>query len=315
MKRTVSIATAGVSISVLHAQLVVRDDAQVLGEIPIEDIGIVTLEGPGIRMTSGALFALSEAGAVVLACDNRHLPSSITLPVAGHSLHAERIRQQAAASVPLRKNLWQHVVRAKIRNQAGLIRDTAAHKRMMTLASGVRSGDPANAEAQAARVYWPALFKPVVTEACQGFRRDANGDFPNSLLNYGYAILRAATARALCGAGLHPGLGIHHQNRYSGFPLADDLMEPFRPWVDQIVLDACERGVTDVTKESRADALEVLGATVKTAIGIRPLWTCLDHAAATLAKAFAESLDEGTTAKRASSLIELPSWPEEKACA
>ncbi|MAW59251.1 MAG: subtype II CRISPR-associated endonuclease Cas1 [Planctomycetes bacterium] len=307
MKRTIAIATKGVSLSIRNAQLVVQLEGETLSQVPVEDIGLVTLEGSGIRITSGALNALASSGAAVLACDAKHLPSSLALPVVGNGLHAERIRYQFAASQPLRKQLWKRIVVAKILNQRQLLKGKPGHRRLHTLAQQVCSGDVSNVEAQAARSYWAELF--TTHDPTLQFRRDRHGAFPNAVLNYGYAVLRAASARALVGAGLHPGHGIHHHNRYSGFPLADDLMEPFRPWVDAVACKIIARGCTRLGRDERAFALEVLTHDVGTAQGTRPLWASLDHTAATLAEALRASVAEQLRAVDAAGLLALPQWP------
>ncbi|HVB33325.1 MAG TPA: type II CRISPR-associated endonuclease Cas1 [Patescibacteria group bacterium] len=205
--------------------------------IPLADVAVLIASHPQISLTHAVLSGLAAAGGIFVACDQKHMPASMLLPLAAHSLQAERFARQAAAPLPLRKRLWQEIVRAKIRAQARLLVErTGTDDGLCALVSQVRSGDPANVEARAARVYWVKLFGHT------GFKRDPEGDGLNGRLNYGYAVLRAITARALCGAGLHPGLGIHHHNRYDAFPLADDLMEPFRPAVDRAVANLHDAG-------------------------------------------------------------------------
>jgi CRISPR-associated protein Cas1 len=310
MKRTVSIATPGVRLYVRDSRLVILPAGGDPAKIPLEDVGLVVLEGPGIHLTSGALQRLSEQGAAVLACDSKHLPGSLLLPVVGNGLHTERIGQQARASLPLRKNLWARIVRAKIRNQAALLPEgVPAVVRLRRLASEVRSGDPANHEAQAARAYWPVVFQGI-PRAEAPFRRGRGGPPPNSFLDYGYAVLRAATARALCGAGLHPGLGIHHHNRYSGFPLADDLMEPFRPWVDAAVRSALGQGCTDLAPDTKRVLLGLLAEPAPTPSGTTPFLLVLERAAATLAQAFAAADRKEAGAVEAAAILELPRYQE-----
>lgn len=198
--------------------------------IPLSDIAVVIASHPQVSLTQAVLSGLAAAGGMFVACDTRHMPAAMLLPLATHSLQAERFAAQAEVVLPVKKRLWQQIVRAKVLAQAGLLEDVCGSDRgLRSLAPSVRSGDPANVEARAARIYWRALFGD------EGFRRNPEGDGLNAHLNYGYAVVRAITARALCGAGLHPGLGIHHHNRYDTFPLADDLMEPFRPVVDRVV--------------------------------------------------------------------------------
>ncbi|RME70794.1 MAG: type II CRISPR-associated endonuclease Cas1 [Planctomycetota bacterium] len=195
--------------------------------IPFVEVAVVVVAHPQVTVTAPVLARLAEAGGVWVVCDERRMPVAWQLPIVGHHLQVERFRQQVGASRPTHKRLWKQIVQAKLRAQASALRllrgTTCGIDRMVR---SVRSGDTTNVEAQAARRYWGALFVD------RSFRRDRAAADPNRHLNYGYAVLRALVARAVCAAGLHPSLGIHHHNRYSGFPLADDLMEPFRPLVD-----------------------------------------------------------------------------------
>lgn len=198
--------------------------------VPMEDVAVLVVSHRQVVYTHAVLACLAKAGGVFVACDEQHMPAGLMLPIAQHHLHAERCAHQAEVSLPTKKRLWQTVVAAKIRAQGRLLDELHHNDRGLgVLAQRVRSGDPDNIEGQAARRYWPALFAP------HAFRRDREAADQNRLLNYGYSILRAVIARAICAAGLHPGLGIHHHNRYDAFCLADDLMEPFRPVVDHAV--------------------------------------------------------------------------------
>lgn len=198
---------------------------------PVEDVGVVVLDHPQITLTSVLMEALLENNCALITCDGRHLPVGLLLPLYGNTTQNERFRQQIDASVPLRKQLWQQTVRAKIRNQAAVLRAAGVEAGCMEAwARDVRSGDPDNLEARAAAYYWKWVFRPR-----QGFIRDREGEYPNGLLNYGYAILRAVVARSLVVSGLLPTLGIHHHNRYNAYCLADDVMEPYRPFVDKVV--------------------------------------------------------------------------------
>ena len=182
-------------------------------------------------MTHAVASGLMAEGGVLVTCDTRRLPVGMMMPVIGHQQQVPRFAIQAAAGRPVLKRTWKAIVQTKIRHQAFVLNDAIGDDRgLPALADRVRSGDPQNVEATAARRYWGALFGE------QPFRRDRDADDCNALLNYGYAVLRAIVARSICGVGLHPSLGIHHHNRESGYPLADDLMEPFRPLVDRIVL-------------------------------------------------------------------------------
>ena len=198
---------------------------------PVEDVGVVVLDHPQITLTAVLMEALLENNCALITCDGRHLPVGLLLPLYGNTTQNERFRQQIDASAPLRKQLWQQTVRAKIRNQAAVLRAAGVEAGCMEAwARDVRSGDPDNLEARAAAYYWKWVFRPR-----QGFIRDREGEYPNGLLNYGYSILRAVVARSLVVSGLLPTLGIHHHNRYNAYCLADDVMEPYRPFVDKVV--------------------------------------------------------------------------------
>ena len=197
--------------------------------VPLEEIAVVVVSHPQVTYSHAVLAGLAEAGGILIACDAKHMPAAMMLPLVTHSTQTERFAAQAKASQPTCKRLWQYFVKAKLEAQAQLLEyRTGKDCGLRALAVEVRSGDPENVEAQGARRYWTALFG-------DGFRRDREAEDLNRHLNYGYAVLRAITARAICAAGLHPSLGIHHHNRYDAFCLADDVMEPFRPLVDRVV--------------------------------------------------------------------------------
>ena len=197
--------------------------------IPLADLAAVVVSHPQVSYTQAVLAGLAMAGGIFVACDEKHQPAAMLLPLVSHSLQAERFARQAALALPVRKRLWQQIVRSKLAAQARLLRERTNQDWGLPLLAGkVRSGDPQNLEAHAARIYWRALFEV-------NFRRDREAENLNRHLNYGYAVLRAIVARAVCAVGLHPALGLHHHNRYDSFCLADDLMEPFRPLVDRAV--------------------------------------------------------------------------------
>ena len=202
--------------------------------VPIEDIGFVVLDNKQITLTQALLEKLLDNNCAVISCDSRHMPVGLMLPLAGNSIQNERFRSQIDASLPLKKQLWQQTIQAKIRNQASVLEFVLgeAAQNMRVWADSVRSGDSENMEARAAAYYWKNVFPGE-----DGFYRDQDGDGLNALLNYGYAVLRAIVARSLVGSGLLPTLGIHHHNRYNAYCLADDLMEPYRPYVDRLVYD------------------------------------------------------------------------------
>lgn len=224
--------------------------------IPIEDIGVVVLDNKRITITTGAMEALLENNAAVITCDSRNMPTGLMLPLYGNTLQNERFRDQLDASLPLRKQLWQQTIRQKIANQEVVLRrHTEAETRCMKAwVDEVRSGDADNLEARAAAYYWRNLFPQI-----PNFVRGRDGEPPNNLLNYGYAILRAVIARALVGSGLLPTLGIHHHNRYNAYCLADDVMEPYRPYVDELVIKIIHKyaDYSELTKELKAELLNI----------------------------------------------------------
>ena len=202
--------------------------------IPIEDIGVVLLDNKQITITSALMAALLASNAAIITCDEKCMPIGLFLPLSGNTLQSERFRDQLDASLPLRKQLWQQTVEVKIRNQAAVLEYVMKEpaRNMIVWSNSVKSGDSENMEARAAAYYWKNIFPDL-----DFFVRDRTGAAPNNLLNYGYAILRAVVARALVAAGLLPTFGIHHHSRYNAYCLADDVMEPYRPYVDRLVVD------------------------------------------------------------------------------
>jgi CRISPR-associated protein Cas1 len=257
--------------------------------IPIEDIGVVVLDNKQITITQGLMAALLDNNTAVVTCDSRRMPAGMLLPLEGNTLHNERFRSQIEASLPLRKQLWQQTVKAKIENQAFCLQKNTpkSHAPLHVMARDVKSGDPDNYEAQAAVYYWKNIFtdKP-------DFIRAQEGPTPNNLLNYGYAILRAIIARALVGSGLLPVYGIHHHNRYNAFCLADDIMEPYRPFVDNLVIDVMERMeiTEDLTTEIKREMLAIPVIDVMINSKRSPLMVAAAQTTASLAKCFSGEL-------------------------
>ena len=208
-------------------QLVIEKEGEIAGSIPIEDLGVLILQNPAIVVTQATLISCQKHNVAVIFCDERHLPYSLLLPMTdAHTLHSKVLKSQVAATKPLKKRLWQQIVKQKILNQSETLDKAGSPLMAMTrLRKTVKSGDPENIEAQAAKLYWRTLFGDA-------FRRDTQASGINTTLNYGYAVIRALVARAVVSSGMHPSLGLHHSNQYNGLALADDLMEPFRPWVD-----------------------------------------------------------------------------------
>lgn len=247
--------------------------------IPLADIAVVIASHPQISFSHAVLSGLASNGGVFVACNEKRLPIAMLLPLATHHLQAERFAAQAAMPLPTKKRIWKQIVKAKIMAQARLLVErTGGDRGLQALASRVRSGDPENVEAQAARIYWPALF------GAPEFRRDTEGDGLNACLNYGYAIVRSITARAICAAGLHPCLGVHHHNRYDAFCLADDLMEPFRPIADRTAAAlAGARGQdAEFEKEAKKNVLESLSGRFLASGESRTLFDWMGRSASSL---------------------------------
>lgn len=252
--------------------------------IPIEDIGFVVLENPQITITHQLMSALLENNVAVITCDHRHMPAGLFLPLEGNTTQSERFIHQINSSEPLRKQLWQQTVRQKILNQAALLKQEGRKiENMKYWADQVKSGDTENHEGRAAAYYWGELF-----DTSLDFRRDPDGNAPNNLLNYGYAILRATVARSLVASGMLPTFGIHHHNRYNAYCLADDMMEPYRPYVDRLVLEIMDGAEIpdDLTKEHKARLLQIPVLDVTINDRRSPLMLSVQQTTASLAKCF-----------------------------
>lgn len=252
---------------------------------PIEDIGVVVIDNPQITLTSGLIEALLDNNCALISCDASHLPVGLMLPLCGNTTQSERFRYQISASLPLKKQLWQQTVAQKIANQAHVLKKyfDVEIGNMLKWANSVKSGDSDNLEARAAVYYWKNMFPEEVE-----FIRDRDGIFPNNLLNYGYAILRAIVARGLVSSGLLPTLGIHHRNKYNAYCLADDIMEPYRPYVDELVIQIKQEfGNTDeLTKEIKTRLLSIPTLEVRINSHRRPLMVAVTETTASLYRCF-----------------------------
>jgi CRISPR-associated protein Cas1 len=269
-------------LSVRNEQLVLEPKNEGLREaqVPIEDIGYLVLEHPHITLTQAAIAVLSEHNVAVIFCSQEYLPVSMLFHLETHRIQAERFRLQVKASEPLSKQLWTQTIKAKLINQDSVLGYyNLPNGDLEGLAKQVKSGDTDNQEAQGARRYWPRMFGPA-------FTRERAGEQPNGLLNYGYTILRAAVARALCGSGLLPTLGIHHHNRYNHYALADDIMEPYRPFVDLHVKHLFDSGQYDVDKETKPELLKLLVRDVWISESQTNLSNALSITTASLAECF-----------------------------
>ncbi|MBI5866814.1 MAG: type II CRISPR-associated endonuclease Cas1 [candidate division Zixibacteria bacterium] len=277
----ISEEAAGLSVRLnqLHIKL-----ARAEASVPLEELATLIVSHPAVHYTHQALASICTHGGTVILCDEKRLPIGMLLPLVGHFTQTERFNAQASASLPLRKLLWKQVVRAKIMSQARLLLHLrGSDNGLPRMARKLRSGDPDNLEGQAARRYWHALFGPA-------FHRIPRTTDPiNRALNYGYAVLRAAVARAICSAGLHPSLGIHHHNKYDPFCLASDLMEPFRPMVDREVISLLTVHGPEIPmdKDTKAQIINALLTTPLVVAGHhRTLFDVLARAAASLAGAY-----------------------------
>lgn len=292
-ERVIDLSTGAARLSVRNAQLVIRPEDGPEASVPLAEIAVLILTNGQVTATQAVFSGMMEAGGAVLVCDARRMPSGIMLPIEGHTLQTRRMAAQVAASLPTRKRLWQQVVREKVRAQATILelrREGDAGLR--TLAGRVRSGDPENVEAQAAARYWPILFNDP------NFRRRYEADDQNRLLNYGYGVLRSAVGRAICAAGLHPSLGLHHHARNNAWCLADDLMEPYRPLVDDAVCElvgsygpACP-----LDAPSKQALVEVLVSRLECGKGAaeaeyRTVFDCISRTAVSLSKVYAGEAD------------------------
>ncbi|MGE3410467.1 MAG: CRISPR-associated endonuclease Cas1 [Pirellulales bacterium] len=311
IKRTIEISRERAHLTVRLDQLVLERDGQVVGSIPCEDIGVVMVDHQGTTYTHAALARLAQQDATVVVCGRDHLPAGILLPLADHSQVVWRIRDQIDVAKPVRKQLWRQIVQAKIRAQACNLSPGPARTRLLNMVREVRSGDVENHEAQAARLYWQAWSdEPAFRRASEirqeamdendddpdepkprrdtapAFRRDRDGAPPNNLLNYGYAVLRAAVARALVAAGLLPAIGLHHSNRSNAFCLADDLMEPLRPLVDHAVRQLVRAGRLELDQPAKAELLKVLTVEVQCGELSGPLLVSLHRLTAGLVRCY-----------------------------
>ena len=283
IKKVIEISHAGTHLSVKLGQLVVRQEGSKKAQIPCEDIGVLLVDHSGVTYTHSVFTTLLKHGAAVVLCNGSHHPAGMLFPLESNAVQTERFREQAAAKEPLKKRLWQQLVRGKIAHQAAVVSDDeVTYKWLKALEKQVRSGDPENIEAQASKRYWSSYLQHI------DFRRKRDGDPPNNMLNYGYMVMRAAVARAICSAGLLPTLGIHHRNKYNAYCLADDMIEPFRGFVDRKVRTICEEReeIEELTQEIKAEILEILYDEVEIGGFSGPLMVGLHRTAASLQRCF-----------------------------
>lgn len=284
IKRTIDISEPAY-LHLKHQQLLIDKQGETIAQIPIEDLGIVILQNPAIVITQAVIIACQKNNVVMVFCDERHLPYSVLLPISeGNNLHNKILQQQLLLTLPTKKRLWQQIVKQKIKGQVNTLKALGkAFAPLERLSENVKAGDPENLEAQAAQLYWKLLFG-------NEFRRDVELDGINSLLNYGYSIMRAMVARAIVSSGLHPTIGLNHHNQYNSLCLADDLIEPFRPWVDFKVYQILKRNPElQVTKETKVPLLNLLSETVIWEHQEMPLMVACHYLMAQLKRAYEDS--------------------------
>jgi len=267
-----------------NQQMVVelRDEQKTTKTLPIEDLGVVILEHPQITLSASLLEELMNAQVAVITCNSKYMPSGLFLPLEGNSVQTERMRTQLEASIPLKKQLWQQTVKAKIDNQGRVLEKLGIpSERMNNLQQRVLSGDSGNLEAQAASHYWGKIYG-------NKFVRSRDPETPNAQLNYGYAILRSVVARALTASGMFPSIGIHHKNKYNAFCLADDIMEPYRPYVDWMVLHlpGIHETTEGLSKDQKIELLKLPQLDVQIGEVQRPLFHAVSITTASLYRCF-----------------------------
>ena len=278
--RVIEIATDGRHLAVHRGFMTVSASGTEIGRVPLDDIGVLLCHAHGLTYSNNLFVELAQRGAAIVLCGANHLPVSWVWPLEGHYVQALRMRHQLEAGPALCKRLWQVLVRGKVAQQGAVLESMGKPDGAFDmLARKVRSGDPENIEAQAARRYWPLLMGDE-------FKRDRLAGGANAMLNYGYTILRSGVARAVVSAGLHPSVGLHHANRGNHMCLVDDLMEPFRPLVDYLVARFVASGEAEVTPSVKNGLANVLSLDAATARGTTPVWTCIERLAASLAAAF-----------------------------
>lgn len=287
--RIVEVADDRRHLSMHRGFMVVQDtegERKELGQVPLDDIAAVIANAHGLSYTNNLLVALAERGAPFVLCAANHNAVGMLLPIDGNFEQAKRIEAQIAASLPTHKRLWAAVVRSKLEQQAAALEAAGAPTAPLTaLVSKVKSGDPENIEAQGAQRYWRLLFGDA-------FRRDQDGGGLNGLLNYGYTVLRAATARAVVTAGLHPSIGLHHSNDNNAMRLVDDVMEPFRPVIDLKVWHLRRNGENEVTPETKRALVRTLYDDMQTEAGATPVMVCAQKLAVSLAQVYLGERDK-----------------------
>ena len=280
--RIVDVSENGRFIAKHRGFITIKQGNESFGEVPLDDIGVLMISAFGATCTKDALVSLAERGAVTVLCGSKGMPSALVLPVNANFESALRTRVQTQASQPLKKRLWQAIVTAKLKHQSEVLRFFGQQEKANLVglyAKQVQSGDPQNREASGARAYWKALFT-------EGFLRNSEGEWPNGLLNYGYTLLRACAARALCAAGLNPIFGIHHENSTNPFPLADDIIEPYRPLVDFYAKQVIAAEIKEMSPAAKQMISSFLWADLYYKGETTPLYAAMERLAYSLVNSF-----------------------------
>ena len=273
----VEISQPNLYLSLFRGFLEISQKKELLGRLPLDDILAVVITGYGCSHSSNVLVALSERGIPVSICGSNFMPKALVLPLVGNCRQKVRIQSQVEASKPLKKKLWKQIVQLKLKNQAYVLKECGLpYEGLLHMSKLVKSGDPENLEAQGARRYWTELFS-------KSFKRDKEGEGINALLNYAYAIIRSCVARAVLAAGLHPSLGIYHQNTYNPMCLVDDLMEPFRPLGDYVVKQLFDRAYIEVNKEVKKTLSKIAVVDILGKDGVSPLFQVVSRFITSLA--------------------------------
>ncbi len=294
LNRVLEICEENRYLSLSRGFIVIQHGSEELGKVPLDEIGVLLLSAQGVTFSKNILNALAEKGCITILCGKNYAPQSMVLPVYSHYHFAKIIKNQIDASLPLKKRIWQQIVIQKIKNQAlalKLCKKEESVQLIEKIASMVKSGDSENREAYAARMYWKALFG-------KDFTRDKDLPGVNSFLNYGYAIMRSAMARAVCSNGLLPSLGIHHDNNLNQFALADDLFEIYRPIIDCVVFSLFSDEPSELTPELKNNLPNVLWTTVHQTEGDSPAFQSMQYMAAS----YVHALEDKKAA------IDIPVW-------
>lgn len=294
LNRVLEIAEENRYLSLKRGFIVIQQGSEELGSVPLDDVAVLLLSAQGVTLTKNVINALSEKGCITIFCGQNYIPLSMVLPVASHTYFTKIIKTQINSSVPFKKRIWQQIVIQKIKNQALSLKYCGKEDNIdliEKISRMVKSGDPDNREAYAARMYWKSLFGDT-------FIRDKDGHGINAFLNYGYAIMRACMARAICSHGLIPSLGIHHDNNLNQFCLADDLFEIYRPIVDTMVYKLTDKGETELNPENKRALASLLKVKVHTSEGESQVVQSMQYFASSLVNALEVGKPD----------IELPSW-------